>query len=289
MRQAAGDLALDQHRVDGAADIVGDCVAFDRDSAGVGIDAYHGDVDAVRIDHVRGFERVLGLEAIGQCPRERGERHRRATTITHDLAVDDVEIGCAGLHELRRMGERLVAQLDRGKPRRLSAHDGDTRRKSAHAFADAVGLTVNDAHTCVVHTKRVGANLRHRRLHTLPERGDAGDHLDRAIICHLDAHGIEWAEAAFLHEDGNASANLFAALASLVQVALQILPTCGRQRLVEQAGIIARVVNNVGTQGVEAERVGHGAFSDEIAAAYFDFVDSDFGRDGVKQPLAHEA
>src|SRR5262249_49975228 len=42
------DLALEQERVDGAAEIVDDSVALDYDDAGIGVDLYLNDVASVR-------------------------------------------------------------------------------------------------------------------------------------------------------------------------------------------------------------------------------------------------
>ena len=151
------------------------------------------------------------LRPIGQGARQFAERHRRAAAGAHDLAVDDIEIGGARLHELGGSGKRLVAQLHCRKPCRLATHHGDARGEGAHALVDAVGLAVDDAHADVIDAKRVGADLRHRRLHALADRGDAGNHLDGAVVCDLDAHGVERAEPAFLHEHRKAGADCFAA------------------------------------------------------------------------------
>ena len=65
-------------------------------------------------------------------------------------------------------------------------------------------------------------------------------------------------------------------------------PVGGGQQLVDQLRVVAGVVDDVGAERAEAERVGHGAFVDEVAAADFDGVDAGLGGDGVDQPLAHE-
>ena len=49
LRDAAVGLAVDDHRVDGAADVVDGGVAHDRDHAGVGIDLDLADVAAVAV------------------------------------------------------------------------------------------------------------------------------------------------------------------------------------------------------------------------------------------------
>src|SRR6266480_1150896 len=59
----AMNLALEQERVDGAAEIVDDRIALDRDDAGVGIDLDLGDVAAVGIRLGGGRSRRGRIEA----------------------------------------------------------------------------------------------------------------------------------------------------------------------------------------------------------------------------------
>src|SRR5437667_9036406 len=54
LNRAAGELALDQHRVDRLADVVGDEIALDLHAAGVAVDPHYRDVNAIRIGHVIG-------------------------------------------------------------------------------------------------------------------------------------------------------------------------------------------------------------------------------------------
>ena len=54
LRVAADDLAVHQRRIDGAADVIGDAIALDRDAAGFAVDAHDGDVAAVGIDLMLG-------------------------------------------------------------------------------------------------------------------------------------------------------------------------------------------------------------------------------------------
>ena len=104
----------------------------------------------------------------------------------------------------------------------------------------------------------------------------------------LDAHAVERPEPALLDENRQAGADLFAARAALAQLALKIVPIGKPQRLVEQAGVVAGIVDDMRAERVEAERVGHGALADQIAPADLDLVDADLRRDGVEQPFAHE-
>ena len=69
LRDAAGDLALDQHRIDRLADVVGDEITLDRDGAGLAVDAHHRDMNAVRIGHVGLLDPAFGRKA-GQIVAE---------------------------------------------------------------------------------------------------------------------------------------------------------------------------------------------------------------------------
>src|SRR5215831_14171742 len=73
--EPADDLSLDQRRIDGAADVVADDVALDRDAAGLAVDAHHRQMGAVRIDLVLGVEPAFGREAgLAAAARLRGRR-----------------------------------------------------------------------------------------------------------------------------------------------------------------------------------------------------------------------
>ena len=83
---AADELALEHHRIDGAADIVGDHQALDSDAAGAGIDAHHREMGAERKHRVLGrkpgLRREPGIAARQQvrgradAAREIAERDR---------------------------------------------------------------------------------------------------------------------------------------------------------------------------------------------------------------------
>jgi hypothetical protein len=52
LRHAAGDLALDQHRVDRFANVISNEIALYSDAAGAAIDAYHREMNSVGIVHM---------------------------------------------------------------------------------------------------------------------------------------------------------------------------------------------------------------------------------------------
>ena len=72
LRSPAGDLPLDQHRVNRTADIVADEEALDRDRTRVALDAHLGKVHAVRVGHVFSGERGVGGEFAAGAARDRG-------------------------------------------------------------------------------------------------------------------------------------------------------------------------------------------------------------------------
>ena len=123
MRVAADDLTAHQRRIDGSADVIGDAIALDGDSSGLGIDAHHGDVAAIRIDLMLGLEPALGGEpglALAPCLRRRRQilrdrpKANRGTGIAvlaHHFAGDDVERVGRSLQQLGGHGERFAPHV----------------------------------------------------------------------------------------------------------------------------------------------------------------------------------
>ena len=60
LSDAAGDLAVDQHRIDRLADVVGDEKSLDSGRSGVAVDTHDGDVNAVGIVHMLLLEQTFG-------------------------------------------------------------------------------------------------------------------------------------------------------------------------------------------------------------------------------------
>ena len=104
----------------------------------------------------------------------------------------------------------------------------------------------------------------------------------------LDAHVVERAEPALLHEHRNAGADFFAGCAPALEVAPAGPPSPPPPAPCRAAPHNRRSRKRYRAERVEAERIGHRALGDQIAAADFDGVDADLGRDGVDQPLAHK-
>ena len=70
VRDAAMDLAMDDHRVDGAANIVDGAVAYDLDDTGIGVDLDLTDMAAIRkageIDGFVAFSGEWPVQIVGQ-------------------------------------------------------------------------------------------------------------------------------------------------------------------------------------------------------------------------------
>jgi len=142
------------------------------------------------------------------------------------------------------------------------------------AVGDAVGLPVNDPHAAVIDAQRVGADLRHRGRKTLPDIGAAGHQFHGSRRIDADACTVGGAQPALVDKDGEPGPDQFAGIAAAAQLGLQIAPADPRQRLVEQQGVVAGIVDEVGPQRAERAAERHLGAADQIAAAYFDPVEA---------------
>jgi hypothetical protein len=129
LRGAAGDLPLDQHRVDRSPDVVADKEALDRDRTTVALDAHLGEMHAVGVGHVFGGERgVSGKFAAGaarDCGQvERGSAGRIANY--HPITGDGQTVG-RGLQQSPGHCQQFAAHLRRGDRHSRAGHHRDPR------------------------------------------------------------------------------------------------------------------------------------------------------------------
>ena len=89
LHQSSDDLALDEHRVDRAADVIGDPVAVDLDAAGLAIDLDRGAVQAIGKAHLLGVEVGLLAQAGLRPSAERLRRFRGR----RDLGQGEAPVG----------------------------------------------------------------------------------------------------------------------------------------------------------------------------------------------------
>src|SRR5262249_35136837 len=197
LRDAAVNLALDDHRIDHGAEIIdrgpGDDLAF----AGLRIDLDLADVTAGGKGEVGGIvERpflqsrlqLLAGEFVRDIGVERdlapgrglvGARDRELAVLEHDVAFGRLQhVG----RDLLRLGLDLVERLhDRGDADRARA-----RAIGAHTELHLVGIAVHDADVVERNAERFGHDLRKGGLVALAVLVTAGEDFDRAGG--IDAH-----------------------------------------------------------------------------------------------------
>src|SRR3984893_2071273 len=153
--EAAMDLALDDHRVEDAPEIVAGGEIDDRDLPGFRVDLDLGDMGAGGEGKIlwvieRGFVEA-GLQfLVREVVRHvGGQRHlghglRPVGAGNGELAVLELDIGLGGFEQMRgdlaALGNDLVHRLDD-----RAAADGERPRAvGAHAIGDLVGIAVDD-------------------------------------------------------------------------------------------------------------------------------------------------
>src|SRR5947208_11566740 len=155
----AMDLALEQQRIDGAAEIVDDGVALDYDAAGIGIDLDLGDVAAVGEGLSWRYAVMRRVEPRLHARRQfRGiaRRLRHRENIEAEIGAGHTEYPIGKTHVLRRDFQKVRSELrafvDDGASRLVArcARDGNRPRPPAkpcwctvgvaHYHADAIWL-----------------------------------------------------------------------------------------------------------------------------------------------------
>ena len=146
MREAAVDLAVDDHRVDDVAAVVHRHEAADLDLAGAAVDVDHADVAAEGEGQVGRVVVVRPLPARPPCPADGWCRRRRRSPgwsslragapLTKNLPVSQSRSSGRALEQVRGDLLRLVADLARGHgapPRRRSGSSGWRRCRGRRA------------------------------------------------------------------------------------------------------------------------------------------------------------
>ena len=197
LHDAAGDLALDDHRVDHHAAVLADDVAQDRrptrSSASTStMQAWQAFDERHRRRQVAGADLEPGLHARRQAlglrcrrrsrdlgdrlTRVRGRRRRETTPSSSSRSSGAASSRCAAICERpsrASAGRRLLRRTGRDRRRcgcrRCPAPSGATR-----------GVALDDDDVVQGDAELVGDDLRHRRLDALPVTGRAHDHRDRA-------------------------------------------------------------------------------------------------------------
>jgi len=302
VRGAAMDLAVDDHRIDNTAAVVGDDEIDHGYAAGLHVDFHLHHGAAAGIGHLIDNQMLgrlhAGLDTAGQRiarrPRHRmsdlPERHRHVGhALDSDAVALDFEIGFRRLQHVRRHLERLVAHLHRRHMSRRSRH----HRKPAVRRADAERGRggVAHGHGDIVHiaAELLADNLRQHGAGALADGGAA------AINMHLagraDAHGdlFERAAAGALDEIGDPDPDIAPLCARRLLTGLEPV-TIGpvERRLLAFRKIAAVEQNRHAATGFQRHLVGHLVGRDQIAPPHLGGIEAEFARHPVHQPFAYE-
>ena len=223
VRDAADELALDDHRIDDAAAVVDHDIAQDAHAAGLDVDL---DLDGMAANAIGERGRHEALHAFE--PRLEIARHGIAGHARHrfgdfaqrepaagragdlDAPVAHLQIARARLQQMSRDRQRLLAHGDRRHVHRGAGGDGLPAGEAALAVGDDRGVAGDDRDIVRRHAELLGADLRQRGLDALPHRHRAG--VDRDAAGAADPHdaGFERAAAGPLHAVADPDAEIAA-------------------------------------------------------------------------------
>ena len=299
VRDAADELTLDDHRIDGSAAVVDHDVAQDAHAAGPDVDLDLHSVTAKAIGQ-RGRDEVLrafqprleiaGHGIAGHARHRFGDRLERDAGAWHaghvDAAVLELQVLRAGLQEMRCDRQRLFTHGDRRHVDRRACGDGLAAGKATLSMRDHRRVAGHDRDVVGRHVELLGADLRQCGLDALSHRHRAG--VDRDSSGSADAHdaGFERTAAGALHAVANPDAEI-AALGAGPR-----LPLC-------EAAVADRVERNLLAFGkvaaVERDRrararlqrrgVGNFLGRHEIAAPHLGAIEIKFAGDPVEHAL----
>src|SRR5262249_54308388 len=116
---------------------------------------------------------------------------------------------------------------------------------------------VDNTDPAIVELQRICANLRDHRLEALAERCPSGNDFDDAVMVDRNLHAIARPEAALLDKYRKSGSHRLALCPPPAQARLQLIPTEGGEGLVEQRGIVARIVDDLVAKCIEGTLIRH--------------------------------
>ena len=285
LRQAAVNLAFDDHGVHDVAKIVHGNELLDVDDAGFGIDLHFADMRPGRIGEVRriveGFFGKPRLQVWRIVGRDVG-RERHLAKGKRLIGVRDFETAFVEGHlilagfqhvggDLLALGDDLVGRLDDGG----TAHRQRTRAVGAERVVRATGVAVQHGDVLERNPQLVRNDLRERGFVALAVAVRAGDHGDRAGNVHAHLAHLEQPHASAKGERhlrrrkaarfdvaGKADAALLALLFRSRLAGPEASVVGVRQRFVQAGLVVADVVGER-----DGRLVGKIARLNEVAAA----------------------
>eukprot|EP00043_Microstomoeca_roanoka_P002426 m.38320 g.38320 ORF g.38320 m.38320 type:complete len:1021 (-) comp11478_c0_seq1:708-3770(-) len=307
LRDAAMDLAFDDHRVHHIAEIVGRGEGEDLDLAGLGVDldlaaiGARGIGEVGRIVEGRLFQpRLHGFEGVvmRHIGRQRDARpvHRLVGARDGELAVGQLDIRFRGFKQVSRDLLGLVDHLVGGLDQSRAAHGQRARPIGAHAHRRVGGVAVVDLDLARIDADHLGHDLGEGGLVPLTVRMRAGIDADRAGC--VDPHGggfvktgagaqlsdeVRRRDAAGLDVMGDAEAAQLAAF-------LRFLGPGGEARVIRDLEHL--VHRRVVIPGIVFDRHGGGIGEliglDEVLTPQLDRIDAQLARGFVDDPFQLE-
>ncbi len=277
-------LALDDHVIDDAADVVDARQGDHHDLAGSLVDFDLANLGAVRPGGCRrGLCRRDPDDSLRLARCRLAERDRPVGAGDPEAPVAELDVARS---RLERLGGELLAAGDRAPPGCHRRRPSDERRARAHA-ADAgreIRIALHYLYILQRHTQKLGNKLAISRLQALPHRLGAGKHGDRAIAFDLDVHRLGAdRRAGPLEVAGEAAPAQLCVLQARGFSFLEIFPVRGSQNLLEHPRELAVVVPVIEVRAVR-ELLG----PDEVAAPYLRRVDLHLAGGALDQPLHEE-
>ena len=281
---AAHELAVDQRRVHGTADVGADHDSAQGDGAGLGIDVDHHGRRAARVGHLRHLERGAG----GKAPlaRQLGKGDALAPSLQGAVRVRDVALGHAPA--LGCALPRLGDQLRRREMRGIAGGDGAARAIGAHTAFDGGGVGVAHVEPHGRNAERLAQDLRQHGLEPRAHGRSARVDDEGSVGARLHLRGFEGAEARLLDVDREPDPAAWARRPRVHRSLLGARPGVVQtaQELVEEGREVAGVVDGAGAERLRATVVGHLVRADQVAAAQVCRIDSKTRGGPVQEALA---
>ena len=255
LRDAAMQLAFDDHRVDDGAEVADAGVAHDPRHAGVRIDLDFRDMAAIGEGRRRVLGGVIDVERIGhalrhlalaQPLRQFHDADRAVGAGDGEAAVAEFDVAFGGFHQMRR---RLLALGDdqrRGFDDRRAGRGDRARAAGAVAEAHEVAVVLFERDLLEGHAELRRQHLRERGGVTLAVIQRAGGELHRTVRLEGDLAEFAARRRGDLEIGADRDAAQFAVLAALLPASGKIGVVGNLQRLVEHALEIAAVIGDAG-------------------------------------------
>ena len=157
----------------------------------------------------------------------------------------------------------------------------------ADAVFNAVGAAMHHPNPTIIHSERLGADLRDDGFKPLSHGGASSYYFDVSVCMNIDARAVGRSQPALFNIHGQAEADVLARAASSQYVALELVPFAACKRFVQKTLIVTGIEHHLVTQvrSVVVQRASR-VRADQIAPPHLDPRKTNFPRNSIHQPLA---